>query len=161
MGAATNWFENQLVDIFFRGQNATINAKTLTWSVAPTMYVALYTVSPDDTSTSNSGTGTECTGGSYARVSIACALTNWAGTQGATATTASTGTGGTTSNLVIITFPTPTAGWGTVVAFALCDVASGAGNMFYWGTLTTSKVINSGDQAPVFNVNALSIQVDN
>lgn len=39
--SATNFLENLSQDLFFRGQNATINGKTLTWSAAPTLYIGL------------------------------------------------------------------------------------------------------------------------
>lgn len=155
MSAATDTFENMLIDLFFRGQSQTINSKTLSWSAGPSLYVGLHTATPSDSSV-----GTEVTGGSYARVAVACTTGNWAGTQGAGTTAASSGTTGTTSNNVAITFPTPSAGWGTVTHFGIFDAAS-SGNMLYWGTLTVSKAINSGDQAPVFNAGALTVQVDN
>ncbi len=39
--SATNFLENLIQDVFLRGQNATINGKTLTWSAAPSLYVGL------------------------------------------------------------------------------------------------------------------------
>lgn len=112
-GAFTDYMENKLVDYLFRGQTFTPPAS---W------YVGLDTVSCTET-----GGGTEVTGGSYARVSVTNSLANWAGTQSAGSTTASSGTGGTTSNNNAITFPAPTANWGTVVSFRIWD-ASTAGN---------------------------------
>jgi hypothetical protein len=121
---------------------------------ASTLYVALLTAAPSD-----SGGGTEVTGGSYARVAVASALANWAGTQSAASTTASSGTGGQTSNNGSITFPSPTANWGVVTHFALYDALTG-GNLIYWGTLTVSKTVNNGDAAPVFAAAALTITED-
>jgi hypothetical protein len=119
------------------------------------LHVGLYTTAPTDT-----GGGTEVSGGSYARVSVAPSTTNWAATNAAGSTAAtSTGTGGTTSNNATITFATPSATWGTVVAFGIFDAAS-AGNLLWYGTLTTSKTINSGDTV-TFAAAALSIQIDN
>lgn len=111
---------------------------------------------------------TEVSGGSYARVKINAgaypALTDWAGTQSPGSTTASTGTGGTTSNNNAITFPAPTANWATGAAQA-CGVllfdALTAGNLLGWGPLTIPKTINNGDTAPSFSAAALSIQMDN
>lgn len=39
--AMTDFTKNALNDVFWRGQNATINGKTLSWSAAPTYYIAL------------------------------------------------------------------------------------------------------------------------
>ena len=146
MTATTDYLENKIVDWFFRGQ---------AFIPPATIYVAAYTVAPTD-----AGGGTEVSGGSYARVAITSSLTNWAGTQGAGTTTASTGTNGTTSNNITITFPSPTANWGTIVAIGLFDAASG-GNLLKYGNLTTSKTVNNGDAAPSFVAGALTDQVDN
>jgi hypothetical protein len=159
MTNATDWFENQLVDIFFRGQNATINAKTLSWSAAPTLYIALFNTTPSDT-----GGGNECANsGNYARVGVACTTGNWSATQGTTSTAnASSGTSGLTCNLNIITFNTPSGTWGTINGFAIVDSGTyGAGNMLYWGALTTAKQVNTTDQAPIFAAGALTVTVDN
>ena len=108
----------------------------------------------------DSTAGTEVTGNAYARVSVASSLANWAGTQSAASTTVSTGTGGTTSNNGVITFPTPTpSGWGTVVAVGIYDASSG-GNLLIYSALTTSKTINPGD-AVTFPAASLTFQIDN
>ena len=146
MAAKTNYLENKIIDWLFRGQ---------TFTPPATLYVALFTVAPSDT-----GGGTEVSGGSYARVAVTSSLANWAGTQSAGSTVASSGTGGTTSNNAAITFPAPTANWGQAVSFRVWDAASG-GNAWLCQTLTTPKTINSGDAAPVFNPAALSLQIDN
>lgn len=147
MASMSDYLENKLIDHLFRGVSFT----------APTaIHVGLLTAAPSDT-----GGGTEVTGGSYARVALAPSTTNWAATNGATTTTnPSSGTGGTTSNNVAITFPSPTANWGVVTHFALYDAAS-AGNLFFWQALTTNKTINNGDAAPSFAISALTVQVDN
>jgi hypothetical protein len=143
--AMSDYLENKLIDTFFRGQTFTMPA---------TMYVALATTSSSDT-----GCGTEVATGSYARVAVTSSLANWAGTQAAGSTTASTGTSGTTSNNGTITFPTPTAGWGTVVSVCVFD-ASTSGNMLWYSTLTVSKTINTGDVVD-FPAATLTFQIDN
>ena len=130
MSAMSDYLENKLVDQIFRAQTA---------PTTTTLYIALYTAAPSD-----SGGGTEVTGGSYARVAVTSSLANWAGTQSAGSTTASSGTGGATSNNNSITFPTPTATWGTVTHFAIYDAASG-GNELFWGALTIAKTVNISD----------------
>lgn len=145
-GAFTDYLENKLVDWLARGQ---------TYTPPASLYVGL-----DTGSCTEAGGGTEVTGGSYARVAVTSSLANWAGTQSAGSTVASSGTGGTTSNNNAITFPAPTANWGTVVSFRIWD-ASTSGNALICQTLTTSKTINNGDAAPSFSAGSLTIQVDN
>ncbi len=130
MSAMSDFLENKLVDQLFRGQSAPTTS---------TLYVGLLTAAPSD-----SGGGTEVSGGSYARVAVTSSLANWAGTQGAASTTASSGTSGQTSNNAAITFPTPSATWGTVTHFGIYDAASG-GNLLIWGALTIAKTINQAD----------------
>lgn len=84
MGMMTDYVENKIVDWMFRGQ---------TFTPPASLYVGLLTAAPSD-----SAAGTEVTGGSYARVAVAGSLANWAGTQGAGTTVASSGNTATTSN---------------------------------------------------------------
>jgi hypothetical protein len=146
MAAMSNFLENELVDHVFRSRSFP----------APTaMWVALFTAAPNDT-----GGGTEVTGGSYARIALNPSASNWQGTGGEVTAVDSAGTGGTTSNNATITFPAPTANWGTITHFAIFDAVT-SGNMFFYGALTQSKNVNNGDAAPSFAVSALSIQLDN
>jgi hypothetical protein len=130
MSNASDYFENKLVDWLFRGQ-----------SFAPpaTGFIAAYTVAPTD-----STPGTEVSGGAYARISVPASLANWAGTQAAASTVASSGTGGQTSNNILLSFPAATAAWGTVVALAYLDASTG-GNMLCYAPLGSNKTVNSGD----------------
>jgi hypothetical protein len=137
----SDFLENKLIDQLFRGQTA---------PTTTTLYVGLLTAAPSD-----SGGGTEVSGGSYARVAVTSSLANWAGTQSAGSTTASSGTGGQTSNNAAITFPTPSAGWGSVTHFGIYDAASG-GNLLFWGALTIAKTINQADTV-TFPAASLSI----
>lgn len=82
-------------------------------------------------------------------MSVAATLANFAGTQAAGSTTASSGTGGKTSNNVVITFPVPTANWGSATHMAIFDASTG-GNSWIVKALTNPKTINSGDTAPSF-----------
>jgi len=145
MAAMTDYLENKLIDQLFRGQAYTFPAG---------LHVGLLTAAPSDT-----GGGTEVSGNAYARQDLAPSLTNWAGTQAAASTTASSGTSGTTSNNVAITFPTPTASWGTVTHFGVWD-ASTSGNLLVYGALNIAKTINQGDTV-TFPISSLSFQIDN
>lgn len=106
--------------------------------------VALFTVTPSD-----SGGGTEVSGGSYARVDLPPLDANWTGASA---------TNGLTDNAVAITFPTPSANWGTVVAFGIFD-ATTAGNLLVWGPITPNKTINNGDPAPAFAIGSLDVTI--
>ena len=156
MAALSDKLENALIDWLLRAQAIGITGATAAAGTGPaTTYVALFTTTPAD-----AGGGVEVTGGSYARVAVTSSLANWAGTQAAASTTASTGTNGTTSNNLAITFPAPTANWGSIVAIGIFD-ASTAGNLLLWGPLTTAKTVNNADPAPSFAAAALSFQIDN
>lgn len=106
----------------------------------------------------------EVSGGAYARVNLAPTLANWAGTQSAGSTTASSGSTGTTSNNGTITFPAPTGNWATgsamVGAIGVYDQLTG-GNLLWWAPLTVPKTVNNGDAAPSFAAAACSLQMDN
>lgn len=156
MAAFSDFAENKLIDFLFRAQALGITGATAAAGTGPaTLYVALLTAAPSDT-----GGGTEVSGNAYARVAVTSSLANWAGTQSAGSTTASSGTSGTTSNNAAVTFPTPTpAGWGIVTHAAIYDAAT-AGNLIAWGALTASKTINA-DDAVSFPAGTLQFQLDN
>jgi hypothetical protein len=145
MTALSNYLENKILDDLFRAT---------TYTPPTTLYIALFTSAPSDT-----GPGTEVSGGSYARVAVTSATTAWNGTHGNT-TGASSGTNGTISNANAIAFPTPTAAWGSITHFGIFDAASG-GNLLIWGALNTAKTVNNGDPAPTFAAGALTVQIDN
>lgn len=145
MANITNSLENSLIDFLFRAQTLTPPAS---------LFFALFTAAPSD-----AGGGTEVAGGSYARVGVTRSLANFAGTQSAGSTTASSGTGGATSNNGTITFPAPTANWGVVTHMGVFD-ASTAGTLWVWGALTVSKTINNGDPAPSFAAGAFTFTLN-
>ena len=95
------------------------------------VFVGLFTTLPADDGTG----GVEVTGGSYARQGPV--------TFGAPAS-------GIVANSGAITFPTATAGWGTVLGMGIWDMVSG-GNLLYYGLLATSKTVDIGDQISFAN----------
>lgn len=136
MAGLTNFAENKVIDALLRGQALGAPA---------TLYFALLTADAGET-----GTLTEVTGAGYGRVAVTASLANFAGTQGAGTTVASTGTGGATSNNGAITFGAPTANWsGPITHLAVMDAASG-GNAWIFAALNTAKTVNNGDAAPSF-----------
>lgn len=142
MSDFTNYAENKIQDALWRGQSLGAPA---TW------YFALLTAVSD----AEAGSVTEVSGGSYARVAVTASLANFAGTQSAGSTTASSGTGGQTSNNGAITFPAPSANWGSATHFAVYDASSG-GNAWVIKALTQAKTINNGDPAPYFAAGAFT-----
>ena len=132
-GSKSDYLENKILDHVLGGGD---------FSRPATVHVALYTSAPGD-----AGGGTEVSGGSYARVAVTNNSTNFPAASG-----------GLKSNGTEITFPEATANWGTVVAFAILDNGTG-GNFLYWGDLTASKAINTGDTAK-FAVGDLDITED-
>ena len=108
------------------------------------LYLGLFTAAPTD-----AGGGTEVVGGSYARVQVGPSDAAWSAHA----------TAGRTQNSASVTFPVPSAAWGTVTHAAWFDAATG-GNMIAWQQLVTSRVVNNGDPAPSFNAAALDFQWD-
>jgi hypothetical protein len=156
MAALTDYFENKLIDFLFRGQALGVTGSTAASGTGPAnLYIALFTVVPTE-----STTGTEVSSGGYTRVAVASSLTNWAGTNSTTSTAVSTGTSGTTNNLNAITFPSPSANWGTIVAAGIFDASTG-GNLLAFSYLQANKTVNSGDAAPAFAAASLTFQIDN
>jgi hypothetical protein len=125
MAAISNYLENALI-------NATL--RNTAYSSAATVYVALFTTDPTD-----AGSGTEVTGGSYARV----AASFGAPSNGSSATDAD------------VNFAQATDNWGTVTHFGIYDALT-SGNLLYHGALTVSKTIGTGD---VFKIPTGSLTV--
>lgn len=102
--------------------------------------IHLYTAAPGE-----SGGGTEVTGGSYASVANNPSDSNWTGASS---------TDGLTDNAADITFPTPSANWGSVTHMAIKDQSA---NFLFYGALTQAKTVNNGDPAPKFPTGALDV----
>jgi hypothetical protein len=114
MAEMSNYLENALINVTLRATSYTAPAA---------VYVGLYTTDPTD-----ANTGTEVSGGSYARVAV---------TMGAPSD-------GVSTNSAAVTFPTATGTWGTVGWIGILD-ASTSGNLLYHTPLDASKSITSGD----------------
>jgi hypothetical protein len=117
-------------------ENALINAtlRNTSYTSPATIYVALYTSDPTD-----ANTGTEVSGGSYARTSV---------------TFAAPSNGVSLSN-ADCTFPQATANWGTIGWIGLMDALT-SGNLLYHTALDASKIIESGD---IFKIASGSLSV--
>jgi len=123
MSDFSDYYENKIIDHMFRN---------VAFTVPTTVYLALFTAS---TNLESNNPSAEVSGGSYARQAI----------------TLSAGSGGATSNSADITFPTATAGWGTVTHVAIVDHVSNVTwgtnvNVLMWAAMASSKLVDSGDQ---------------
>ena len=130
MAGFTNYSEDLVLNWMFTANSATSPSA---W------YVALYTVAPGE-----SGGGTEVSGTSYARQSVAFSVTGTAPT--------------TAANSAAVEFPTAGGSWGTVVAAGIFTASTG-GTLLAFADLTTSKTIDTGDVLR-FNTGALTITLD-
>lgn len=128
MAEFSNYLENKLLDHVLRN---------VSYTSPTTVYVGLFTSDPTD-----AGSGTEVTGGSYAR-------------QVVSVTTAS---GGVVTSSADITFPQATANWGTVSHIGILDALT-SGNLLMHTPLTTSKTIDSGDILKI-NTGSLTVTLD-
>jgi len=125
MAEMSNYLENALINVTLRATS---------YTAPTTVYVGLFTSDPTD-----AGSGTEVSGGSYARTAV---------TFGAPAN-------GVTTNSADVTFPTCTASWGTVGWIGIHD-ASTSGNLLYHSPLDTSKTIDTGD---IFKISSGNLSV--
>lgn len=106
-----------------------------------TVYVALYTSNP-----TAADTGTEVSGGSYARQAVAFG--------------APTAVGGkqTISNSSDIAFSAASADWGTITHIGIRDAATG-GNLLYYGAVTNPRSILTSDVFK-FQVGSLALSLN-
>jgi hypothetical protein len=114
MAELSTYLENKLLDHVLRSTS---------YTSPTTVYVGLYTSDPGD-----DDTGTECTGGAYAR-------------QILSVTTASDGV---VTSSADVTFPQATDSWGTISHIGLLDAITD-GNLLMHTPLTTSRTIEAGD----------------
>ena len=133
MSAASNYLENKVLD----------HVLTATSYTAPsTRYSALFTNSSGNAATNlEAGTLTDevsTSGSAYARKAV---------------TFASASSGSSATNATV-TFDAATANWGTITHVAIMDGGTaGSGNVLFWGAVTTSKTIETGDTFQVTSGN--------
>lgn len=150
--AASNYLENKLLD-------HTLRYATAPYAGVNTVYCALFSGTAATVKTAlESGTSATTVGnwgyyeinnGSYARQAI---------------TFGSAAASGSISNTVTVTFPVATSDYtntavsgSTVTCLAIMD-ASTAGNVLFYGELTVSKQVSSGDQFTISTSN-LTVQL--
>ena len=128
MAEFSDYLENKVLDHVL---------KNVSYSSPTTVYVGLFTSDPTD-----AGSGTEVSGGSYAR-------------QILSVTTASAGI---TTSSADINFPQATGSWGTVSHIGILDALT-SGNLLMHTPLTTAKTIDSGDILKISSGN-LTVTLD-
>jgi hypothetical protein len=128
MAEFTQYLENKILDHVLNNTS---------YSSPTTVYVGLFTTAPTDTTS-----GTEVSGGSYARQVLSV----------------STASDGVVTSDADVTFPQATASWGTIVALGIHDALS-SGNLLMYTDLTTSKTIDEGDILKV-STGSLTVTLD-
>lgn len=123
--AASNYLENKLLDHTLRNT---------AYTQPSGLWLALFNNTSTNTAANlEAGTLTDETstsGTAYARQTIAF-------------NAASLGSAASTST---VTFSAATANWGTITHVAIMDGGTaGAGNVLFWGAVTTAKTIETGD----------------
>lgn len=132
MGAASNYLENKILD----------HVLTSTAYTQPSRYLALFTADPGEAGSFTNEVSTS--GTAYARKAVTFA----AASSGSSATNAT------------VTFDAATASWGTITHVAVVDGSTaGAGNVLFYGAVTTSKTIDTGDTFQVTSGN-LTVSLD-
>jgi len=137
MSAASNYLENELLDHVLRGAAGA-------WTAPTTLYVGLFKNTSGIAATNleaNTKTDEVTNGNGYSRQTV----------------TFSVASNGSTSNTATLTFGPATADWGTITHIAILDSATvGAGNVLFWSSIATSKVIDNGD---TFQITATNLTV--
>jgi len=125
MSAASDYLENKVLDHVLGNTAFT----------QPSNYLALFTA--DTGLESNSPSAEISTSGTaYSRQSVSFGAAS----------------SGSASTDATVTFSAATANWGTITHVAVMDAAS-AGNVLFYGAVTTSKTIESGDTFQVSSGN--------
>jgi hypothetical protein len=132
MSAASNYTEDKVLDhVLGKG------ARNFTSPTA--LFVGLYTAS---TGLETNTPSAEVSGGAYVRKAVSF---------GAAAS-------GSASNSATVTFDVATANWGTVTHVAVLDAETG-GNVLFWGAVTSSKTLETGDTFQIAQGN-LTVSLD-
>lgn len=128
MSAASNYLELKVLDHVLRYSAAPFVAPT-------TLYVGLFKNTSGNAATnleSNDKTDeiSATAPSAYARQTI----------------TFNAASSGSSASAATVTFPTAGNSWGTITHVAIMDGGTaGAGNVLFWGAVTTQKTIDTGD----------------
>lgn len=138
MSAASNYLEAKLLD-------HTLRYATAPYTGVSTLYLALFNNTSGNAATNlEAGTLTDevtTSSSAYARKAITFAAAS--GTNPCQSASSAT-----------VTFDTATASWGSITHIAVMDGGTaGAGNVLFYGAVTTAKTIDTGDTFQVSSGN--------
>jgi len=125
----SNAFENSLLKLIFNATAIANLADNATSSPLTNLYVSLHTADPGEAGDQSTS---EATYTGYARVAVLRTSGGW------------TVTNNSVSPVANIDFPNCTGGTNTVTYFGVGTASSGAGVLYYSGTVTPSISVSSG-----------------
>jgi hypothetical protein len=125
----SNAFENSLLALIFNGTAISNLADNAASSPLTNLYVSLHTSDPGEAGNQSTN---EATYTSYARVAVARTSGGW------------TVTSNSVSPVANIDFPACTGGTATITHFGVGSASSGAGVLYYSGTVTPNISVSSG-----------------
>lgn len=132
----SNTTENDILKMVLQGTDPS-------WRAGASQYLALYTADPGEAGTAITS---EATYTSYARVAV-------------TKATAWTDGGSSFSNAALVQFPKCTGGTNDITHFGIVTTASGAGQLLYSGSLSSTLSVSNNIQ-PQFGIGDLVVTED-
>lgn len=134
ISGCSNYLKGEIIKHIFR---------TGSFTKPAALAIALYTTNPTD-----ADSGTEVSGGSYARVSNNPADANW---------DAPASGDGHTSNTGVLTYPAPSGAWGTVSHWGVRDATSAGNLLLHGAVLPSAQPVGATDPAPSWPAGNLDI----
>jgi hypothetical protein len=128
MSKANNW-ENAILALLLNATALANVADNAAASPITDLYVSFHTGDPGEAGNQSSN---ECAYGSYARVAVARSGSGW------------TITANSASPAANVDFPEATSGTETVTHFGVGKASSGAGDLYYSGTVTPNIAVATG-----------------
>ena len=128
MSKTNNW-ENSILALLFNATPVANVADNASSSPLTNLHVSLHTSDPGEAGAQNTN---ETTYTSYARVAVARSGSGW------------TVTANSVSPVANIDFPACTGGTATITHFGVGSAASGAGVLYYKGTVTPNISVSTG-----------------
>ena len=125
----SNTFENDWLKLIFNATAIANLADNAASSPLTNLYVSLHTADPGEAGNQSTS---EATYTSYARVAVARTSGGW------------TVTNNSVSPVANIDFPAATGGSGTITFFGVGSASSGAGVLYYSGTVTPNISVTAG-----------------
>lgn len=125
----SNAYETAILELLFNGAAIANIADNASVGPLTSLHVSFHTADPGEAGTAITN---ECAYTSYARVAVARTTGGW------------TVTGNSASPVATVSFPAATGGTETITHFGLVSTASGAGVLYYSGTVTPNISVSAG-----------------